>query len=844
MEVGVSMKRDKNYLWLILIALLIMFGCMGFGNLYGSTTDWLSQHTVYPDYFRKLFYETGNLFPNLAFHIGAGENIYNFSYYGFLNPVYMISYFFPFVKMVDYIMIVSMLSILCSVLLCYQWLKGHFEKRIAFFGSLFFLCASPLIFHSHRHLMFVNYMPFLLLALMGVERHFEKKNSNLLIFSIFMMIMTSYYYSVGGICAVSIYAISYYIKRTEKGTLKHFLKEAVSYLIPFFLAILLSSILLLPTMHAILQGRTSLNHTVSFLELLIPNINMDALLYSSYSLGLTSISLVSVLFCLLDKRKDTKFLSVVSLIFLFVPIFIYLLNGTLYYRSKVLIPFLPLFIFQMTVFFEKLEKKKSSFLPLLVLLLAFFVVILLSGYHEIRFLIDFGVTVLVLLLFLFFKKKWLFYLPLFVIAFSVVISSNLNENYVSKENYDRIFSSDVSSLIQDTLKEDTENWYRMVYNEDVSYTMNQIYDMRYYTETLYSSTYHSGYKNFFDHEFRNPLPLRNILDQVSTSNGLFHMYMGSKYYISKGDSPIGYEKIKESGDISIYRNEDVLPIGYVSSKISSLKEYQETPYPYNLENLFQTVVVNHDVVSSLEHHIQEVSLDYSVSETPLKVEQYENGFLVQADKTTNLIINLKEALNQKYLFIQFDINEVPSCKSGDISITINGQKNKLTCKEWMYFNENTSFEYVISSNDSISSLEIEFSKGVFDIQNVQTYVLDYGAISKRKEEIDEFVIDPKKTKGDFISGTVEVTKDGYFILNVPYDKGFEVKVNGQIVETEVVNTTFLGFPLEKGTYQIDIVYHAPYQKEGKMLSCIAFLLWGIFNLVYFCKKRKQKQFYS
>ena len=261
------MKKDKNYLWLILITLCIMIVCMKFGNLYGSTTDWLSQHTVYPDYFRQLFYETGNLFPNLALHIGAGQNIYHFSYYGLLNPIYMISYFFPWVSMVDYIMIVSILSTLCSVLLCYKWLKKHFEKRIAFLGSLFFLCAAPFIFHSHRHLMFVNYIPFLILGLMGVERHFEKRNSNLLIFSIFMMIMTSYYYSVGGICAVSLYALSYYIKDTKKINIKLFLKEAISYLFPVVLAILLSSILLLPTMHSILQRRTELNNVVSLIEL-------------------------------------------------------------------------------------------------------------------------------------------------------------------------------------------------------------------------------------------------------------------------------------------------------------------------------------------------------------------------------------------------------------------------------------------------------------------------------------------------------------------------------------------------------------------------------------------------
>lgn len=40
------------------------------------------------------------------------------------------------------------------------------------------LCVSlfsALIFHSHRHIMFVNYMPFLLLGFMAIEDYFEGK---------------------------------------------------------------------------------------------------------------------------------------------------------------------------------------------------------------------------------------------------------------------------------------------------------------------------------------------------------------------------------------------------------------------------------------------------------------------------------------------------------------------------------------------------------------------------------------------------------------------------------------------------------------------------------------------
>ena len=43
--------------------------------IFGSTMDWNNQHIIFPDYFRSRFYQTGQLFPNFASAIGAGQNI-------------------------------------------------------------------------------------------------------------------------------------------------------------------------------------------------------------------------------------------------------------------------------------------------------------------------------------------------------------------------------------------------------------------------------------------------------------------------------------------------------------------------------------------------------------------------------------------------------------------------------------------------------------------------------------------------------------------------------------------------------------------------------------------------
>ena len=44
-------------------------------GVFGSSIDWISQHSTLADYFRKRFYATGNLFPDFAWNLGGGQNI-------------------------------------------------------------------------------------------------------------------------------------------------------------------------------------------------------------------------------------------------------------------------------------------------------------------------------------------------------------------------------------------------------------------------------------------------------------------------------------------------------------------------------------------------------------------------------------------------------------------------------------------------------------------------------------------------------------------------------------------------------------------------------------------------
>ena len=206
-------KIDKNdliyKLLLVILCLLLIIISKG-SNVFGSDTDWIRQHIIFPDYFRDLFYSNHNLFNTFSPHIGSGINIFYLSYYGLFSPIILLSYLLPFVGMGNYIIYSSYILIIITSLLIYKFFKSNdFNIHISFILSILFILSGPFIFHFHRHLMFINYMPFLILSLIGVKRYIDKNRSLLFIVSLFLLIMTSYYYAVVSIISIGLYYLYY-----------------------------------------------------------------------------------------------------------------------------------------------------------------------------------------------------------------------------------------------------------------------------------------------------------------------------------------------------------------------------------------------------------------------------------------------------------------------------------------------------------------------------------------------------------------------------------------------------------------------------------------------------------
>ena len=184
------------------------------------------------------------------------------------------------------------------------------------------------------------------------------------------------------------------------------------------------------------------------------------------------------------------------------------------------------------------------------------------------------------------------------------------------------------------------------------------------------------------------------------------------------------------------------------------------------------------------------------------------------------------------LLLSFDVN---NRGKRDVTITINGIQNRQSGPNAPYPNNNKTFTYMISSDESIDTLKVKFSRGKYSISNIKAYTIPLSAIS------NPGVVDfqNEETSGkEILNGSIDMPEDGYFVTSYTFSSGYQAYVDGEKVTPVQVNKAFVGFPLKKGAHSIQLEFHAPGKTLGFLVSGLAAALLVLINLVFVFKKRR------
>ena len=879
----------------ILCVLLLILACMAFCwlfvlqyGVFGSKVDWINQHSVIPDYFRRRFYETGSLLPDFAWNIGGGQNIYHLSYYGLFSPVVLLSFLFPFIRMDYYIMGSSILSYIASVLLFYRFLRRkEMTRGICFGTSLLFSLAASMIYQSYNQLMFINYMPFLCLSLIGTDDYLKRQKRGWLLAGTAGMILTSFYFSIGGMLALCLYAVSEYLNMADKAYFFPMLKKGICYVGILLQGILLCGILLVPAAVSIFSSRQENAAKAQITSLL--SFDPLKILYTPYGMGLSVLAIAAVLggiFC--ASRWQERVLPVALTAITAVPAVGFLLNGGLYDKQKVFIPFLPLVCLQcgryvshkfcgivrevlpwaltgLLLYLTKYNQDFDKYLPLawadyalacLCYLLPVFISAAAERILHTSGIRDGGGDVSGTRSYgrrggLLWNKAF----PVFLLSVSCLFlfcydikMHPYRERMIAADKYKNVIDSQKVKSISDTLNGD-DSFYRL---EEISgdgetnhNNVNRIADIRQNITSMYSSCYNKEYWNFRKNTYTLNEPFRNNMMQSATDNPCFLQFMGVKYILYDGQAA-GYGSVKNS---SLLKNSSVAPVLYVTDQVVGEGQYRRRSFPTNQTALLHYAVVPDGKAGSVSNldtdmaEMQECSIRLPECDTPqLTVKKTADGYEIRAkaDIKKELQITGESGRRKGNLFaLVFDVeNKRPD---SDMHVRVNGQTNRLTAVSHEYANQNTNFTFVISKKENQDKISIELSDGNYKIRNVKAFTGNLSDFQNPALYRNPVVLEKGRVNSS-LKGSVDVSENGYLITSIPYDNNFKIILDGEEIDILKVNIAFLGAEIPAGRHTVELIYHAPGKGLGLMLTIAGILTLIVpFALQNIFRKRKMPE---
>ncbi len=829
----------------LIVSVVLVFKSQG--GVWGSDKDWKSQHFAIPEYFRERFYKTHDLFPDLALQLGGGQNIYNYAYYGVANPLYLPAYAMPFMRMSTYIQLLSLATVLGSGWLSYLFFKRHFNKKTALLLAVMFLCSGGLMFHSHRHIMFMNYIPFLLwmLILSG------KKDSPLRLVSMavctYCVMCCSFYFSVGSFAAVGAYMLYLELEKDGRFTIVSAFRALWKKIAAAALGCFCSAYLWVPVLSALLSGRAETDLEMSMTNILVPNVDLNMMLYTGYSVGMTSVVMFASLYLLPYGRRQDRFLSAILLGCTVFPLINYIVNAGMYIDGKAYIPLAPIALLACGRFLEA-PKKSGRILFILAgihILMAVLSLIFTITKFWVGTLIVIEYTVSTpAVLFMVCKGKnaaLKYYTALTSLV--ICIPVNMTERFVPSSSVEEFYDKDIRSAVTETLSEDTD-LYRFADCIPDDINVNRIISMEYLSTNSYSSVSNSALRDFRFETSLSENRVRNTAVQNQSYSILFNALMSCRYRIAPDNMRMcGEEPVRNAGDFTIYRNEFALPLGYASGDVMSEEQFFALPQELRAEALIRSIIIPEKGQELIPEYTAEIEPDMSTVISDRRITSDGREYTIASDTDFTVTAGLPCDTSDKFLIVTASAdNRIGDIAAQtDIALTINGVKNKLSDPNWKYNNHNYNFTYVISSYEPVSELKMTFTKGFYRISELHVFTVDKALLANAMDNKDEFIIDRSSSLGASINGHISVSEDGWFTLSLPYDKGFHIDVDGEETDYFKTNTAFIGFPVSAGEHDITVTFQAPLKKEGLIVSAAGAVLLALLAAGEYISGRKNKK---
>lgn len=295
----------------------------------------------------------------------------------------------------------------------------------------------------------------------------------------------------------------------------------------------------------------------------------------------------------------------------------------------------------------------------------------------------------------------------------------------------------------------------------------------------------------------------------------------------------------KQGDIYVYENPYSLPLGYIVSEKILNWDLDKLINPFHTQNEFVSMALerNYHIFNDIEWEgitYENILIEKSNKENTVNFEVINPYQLEDIPSITYKIF----APEEKYLYLSY------YAPVSGIELSINGKK---TYTLGVGRSTNGTFDVgLVGKGDKI---EITLKFGNKDLNDSQKYIsngssqvflaqLNKENYSKAIEELNNinnafYITNYNETN---IQGNVTVDNKGVLYFSIPYDKNWKATINGNEVNTIKIGNALTGILLEKGHYEVSLVY----KQKGLILGIIISMISiSIFLISWVYSKKKE-----
>lgn len=305
---------------------------------------------------------------------------------------------------------------------------------------------------------------------------------------------------------------------------------------------------------------------------------------------------------------------------------------------------------------------------------------------------------------------------------------------------------------------------------------------------------------------------------------------GIKYLIrrSGGVEEVLRKPFTVNGDISVYKNTYALPLGFiVPTNLKNWHSYSATD-PFESQNsLMEGICGIKDLLVPLElkpgNHIN-ATIENSSGK---RIDFHRTDQKLESTIVMQLQIQ-KDQQICLYLDTPTDLLDSGKAIMGEKKIDINARRS-------------TNIDLGFQHAGSIVNVQLKLSAEAKETGNFKIYAcgLNQSAFNEAITRIREKSLTIDSISDSTISGYVNAQKGGMMLMSIPFDAGWKVCVDNQIVETWSLDDCLMCFNIPSGTHKIEMRFVPKKFILGLLISISSiFVLCMLFGFTFFKSQRK------